>query len=58
MEYRKKATIMIAFVFFFMLAMVTVLCFGVKAVDTDKAGTSYEGGIMVESNMKTQDSMI
>jgi flagellar basal body-associated protein FliL len=49
MEYRKKATIIIMVIFFFMLATVTMIYVGVRNADTDKAGTSFDGGIMVEA---------
>lgn len=47
MEYRAKATVVIALIFFFLLATVTAVYFGVKISADNKAENSYNGGVMV-----------
>lgn len=58
MEYRTKAAIVMALIFFFMLATVTAIYFGVRISAADKTETSYEGGVMVEHIVKSVDDMI
>lgn len=48
MEYRTKAAIVMALIFFFLLTTVTVIYLGVKTSTTDKTEKSFEGGILVE----------
>ncbi len=57
MEYRTKAAIILALIFFFMFATVTAIYLGVKVSNADRAGT-YNGGIMVESVMDREGSMV
>lgn len=47
MEYRAKAAVVIALIFFFLLATVTAVYFGVKISTDNKAGNTYNGGVMV-----------
>lgn len=58
MEYRVKATIIIALIFFFLLITVTAVYYGVKISVADRAGTSYESGIMVEHKIGNGKELI
>lgn len=58
MEYRVKATIIIALIFFFLLVTVTAVYYGAKISVTDKAGTYYEGSIMVEHNIENKKELV
>lgn len=49
MEYRTRAAIVMALIFFFLLATVTAVYLGVKISAADRAEKSFEGGVMVES---------
>lgn len=49
MEYRTRAAIVMALIFFVLLTTVTAIYFGVKISAADKAEKSFEGGVMVES---------
>ena len=53
MEYRTKAAVIIGFIFFFLLATVTAVYFGVKISADHRSGDTYDGGVMVNHIIDT-----
>lgn len=58
MEYRAKAAVIIAFIFFFLLATVTAVYFGVKISADNKTDNTYDGGVMVNHIIETEKDLI
>lgn len=58
MEYRTKAAVVMAFIFFFLLATVSAIYFGVKISEADRADKTFEGGVMVEHVMESEKDCI
>jgi len=49
MEYRTKAAVVFAVIFCVIVLTVSMIYLGVKGMQTDGAGSSFDGGVMVEA---------